>query len=129
MIPRGVSLKGAHELADLLVVHRARTESIDVDGDRFGHADGARELHLAAIREAGCDDVLRDVAGHVASRAIDLGWVFARKRATTVRRGAAVGVDDDLAAGDAGVAVGPPTTKRPVGLIRYWCRRRPSPRG
>src|SRR4029078_13176790 len=45
------------------------------------------------------------VARHVARRAIDLRRILARERAAAVRRRAAVGVDDDLAAGAAGVAV------------------------
>ncbi len=51
------------------------------------------------------DDVLRDVARGVRRRAIDLRRILAGERAAAVRRGAAVGVDDDLAAGEAGVAV------------------------
>ena len=51
------------------------------------------------------DDVLGDVAGHVARRAVDLRGVLARERAAAVTAAAAVGVDDDLAAGQAGVAL------------------------
>ena len=32
--------------------------------------------------------------------------------------GISVGIDDDFAAGQAGIAIGPPMVKRPVGLIR-----------
>jgi hypothetical protein len=32
---------------------------------------------------------------------------------------AAVGVDDDLAAGEAASPIGPPMTNRPVGLMKY----------
>ena len=39
-----------------------------------------------------------------AARAIDLGRIFAAERAAAVAAHAAVGVDDDLAAGEAGVA-------------------------
>ena len=62
------------------------------------HADRVGQLHQRAISEAGRDDVLGDVARHVARRAIDLGRILARERAAAVRRRAAVGVDDDLAA-------------------------------
>ena len=68
------------------------------DADRVG------DLDLAAVGEPGGDDVLRDVARGVRGRAVDLRRVLARERAAAVRRGAAVGVDDDLAAGQAGVA-------------------------
>ena len=60
-----------------------------------------------ALGEAGGDDVLRDVARHVAGRAVDLRRVLARERAAAVAAVAAVGVDDDLAAREAGVALRP----------------------
>ena len=71
---------------------------------RMRDADRVGDLELAAVGEAGGDDVLRDVARGVRGRAVDLGRVLARERAAAVRRSAAVGVDDDLAAGEPGVA-------------------------
>ena len=68
------------------------------DADRVG------DLHLAAVGQAGRDDVLGDVARGVRGRAVDLRRVLARERAAAVAGHAAVGVDDDLAAGEAGVA-------------------------
>jgi hypothetical protein len=85
--------------------------SVDVDRHRLGHADGVGELDGAAVGEAGGDDVLGEVARRIGGRAVDLGRVLAREGAAAVRGRAAVGVDDDLAAGEAGVAVGPPMTK------------------
>ena len=76
----------------------------DHQRDRVGDADRVGDLDLAAIREAGGDDVLGHVAGRVGGRAVDLGGVLAREGAAAVAGGAAVGVDDDLAAGQAGVA-------------------------
>src|SRR5262249_27704238 len=64
------------------------------------------QLHLGAGREAGGHHVLGDVAGHVAGRTIHLGWILARKGAAAVAAVAAVGVHDDLAAGQPGVAHG-----------------------
>src|SRR3989442_1006637 len=49
------------------------------------------------------DDVLRPVARRVGGRAVDLRRVLARERAAAVARRAAVGVDDDLPAGEASV--------------------------
>ena len=68
------------------------------DTDRVG------DLDLAAVGEAGRDDVLRHVARRVRGRAVDLGGILAREGAAAVRRGSAVGVDDDLAAGQPRVA-------------------------
>src|SRR5690349_14700947 len=67
-------------------------------------ADGVRHLDLAAICEARSGDVLCHVARRVRSRAVDLRRILAGERAAAVRSRAAVGVDDDLATGQAGVA-------------------------
>ncbi len=61
-------------------------------------ADRVRDLDLAAVGKPGGDDVLRDVARRVRGRTVDLRRILARERAAAVRRGAAVGVDDDLPA-------------------------------
>ena len=53
----------------------------------------------------GGDDVLGDVAHRVRGRAVDLRRVLAAERAAAVAGHAAVGVDDDLAAGEAAVGV------------------------
>ena len=84
------------ELAEL---HFFGAESIDHDADRLGDADGVRELDQALIGQAGSPQVLGDVAAQVASRAVDLGRILAGERA-------------------AAVPIGPPTTKRPVGLMK-----------
>ena len=74
------------------------------DRDRVRDADRVGDLHLAAVGEPGRDDVLGHVAGRVGGRAVDLRRILARERAAAVTGRAAVGVDDDLAAGQAGVA-------------------------
>jgi hypothetical protein len=72
--------------------------------DRLGLADGVRDLDLAAGGEPGGDDVLGDPAHGVGGGAVHLGRVLAGEGAAAVPGVAAVGVDDDLAAGEAGVA-------------------------
>ena len=57
------------------------------------------------VGDAGGDDVLRHVAHRVGGRAVDLRRVLAAERAATVTGHAAVGVDDDLATGEAAVGV------------------------
>ena len=79
-------------------------EALGVDRHGLRDADRVGDLHLAAVREAGGDDVLGDVACRVGGRAVDLRRILARERPAAVRRRAAVGVDDDLAAREAGVA-------------------------
>jgi hypothetical protein len=66
-------------------------------------ADRVRDLELAAVGETRRDDVLGRVARGVRRRAVDLRRVLAREGAAAVSRRAAVGVDDDLPAGDARV--------------------------
>ena len=82
-----------------------RAERLDHDRHRVRDTDRVRDLHLAPLREPGGDDVLRDLAHRVRGRAVDLGRVLARERAAAVAGHAAVGVDDDLAAGEAAVGV------------------------
>src|SRR5204862_3976710 len=60
-------------------------------GDRDGPRDADRvgDVHLAAVRETRRDDVLRDVAGGIRGRAVNLRRIFAGERAAAVTRGAA----------------------------------------
>src|SRR6478736_4562777 len=93
------------ELDDAGVGNAARTFGVNGHVDRLGDADGVRQLHLALLGETRGDDVLRDVSRSVGRRAVDLGRILAGKRTASVRSRTAVRVDDDLAAGNAGVAV------------------------
>src|SRR5258708_6186752 len=92
------------EPADHLVVDGASAERLDVERHGLRDADDVRDLDLAARRETRGNDVLRDVARGIRARAVDLRRILAAERAAAVRRVAAVRVDDDLAAGEAGVA-------------------------
>ena len=100
-------LAGEEQLLDLLVGDAVvRAERLDADGDGLVHADGVGHLYLAAVGEAGGDDVLGGVARVVGGAAIDLGGILAGERAAAVGGHSAVGVDDDLAPGEAAVARG-----------------------
>jgi hypothetical protein len=94
----------AHEPLERGAVEPAGAEGVHPDRDRLGHADGVGELHLAAGGEARRDQVLRHPARGVGGAAVHLGRVLAREGAAAVPAHAAVGVDDDLAAGEPGVA-------------------------
>ena len=94
-----------HDLGDAVVVGDARAERRDVDAHRTRDADRVGDLDLGALRDAGRDDVLRDVAREVRGAAIDLRRILAAERAAAVAAHAAVGVDDDLAAREARVTV------------------------
>jgi hypothetical protein len=95
----------ADQFDDHFVADLAGAEGIDHQRHRPGNADGVGHLHFAAVGETGGDDVLGHVARGIGGRAVDLRRVLAREGATAVPGGAAVGVDDDLAAGQAAVAV------------------------
>jgi len=95
----------ANEVANLAVGNLAGAEGINVNADRFANADGVGELYFALLGEASSDDVLGNVASHVSSAAIDLGWVLAAESATAVTAPTAVGIDDDLTTGQAAVTV------------------------
>ena len=96
----------ADQLLDLVVADLAGAESGDRNRRRLGHANGVADLHFGAVGNAGGHDVLGHVTCRVSRRAVDLGRVLAAERATAVTGPAAVGVDDDLAAGQAAVAHG-----------------------
>ena len=94
----------AHGLLDLLAGHADfGAERLDVDRHRFSHANRVGDLQLDTVRQPRGDDVLRHPAGRVRGGTVDLGRVLAAERAAAMVGGAAVRVDDDLAAGQAGV--------------------------
>ena len=92
------------QLGDALARNPLGAVGLDHRRERVRHADRVGKLDLAAIGQPRRDDVLGHVAGRVGGRAVDLRRVLAREGAAAVARSAAVGVDDDLAAGQAGVA-------------------------
>ena len=77
---------------------RARAEGIHQHRNRLSHADRVSQLHFHFARQLGRDNVLRDVASRVASRAVHLGRVLAGERAAAMPAHAAIRVHDDLAA-------------------------------
>ena len=89
---------------------------VDVDREGLSNADGVRELDEGAASEAGGDEGLGDPATDVGSRAVDLGEVLAGEGTTTVSTPATVGVDDDLAAGQTGIALGATDDEEAGGL-------------
>ena len=87
------------------LVHHARAMRIRIDRQRLGHADGIAQLQRAALGQPRGDHVLGEVARRIGRRAVHLGRVLAREGTAAMRRGPAVGVDDDLAARQARVPV------------------------
>ena len=71
-------------------------------GGGLSHADGVGDLHFTAIRQTRGDDVLGRMAGGMGGGRSTLDGSLPES-ATTVTGHAAVGVDDDLATGQAAV--------------------------
>ena len=101
---------------DLLLGDSAGAEGLDENRDGEGYADGVGELEFAALGEAGGHDVFGHIAGHIGGGAVDLRWILAGEAAAAVAAHAAVGVDNDLAAGEAGVAGGAADDKAAGGI-------------
>ncbi len=94
----------ADQLDDLVVRQLAGAEGVQRDRRRLSHTDGVGHLNFAALGQTGSDDVLGHVTTGVGRRTVNLRWVLAGERTATVTGHAAVGVDDDLAAGQTTVA-------------------------
>ncbi len=92
-----------HRGLQLVVGHLLGAEGLDEQTHRGRLADGVGDLDLGTVGQAGRDDVLRDPAGGVGRGAVHLRRVLAGEGAATVPGHAAVGVDDDLPAGQARV--------------------------
>ena len=104
-MPFGVSVEIlANEGDQFRLRDCASAERFDAYADRLGNADGVGELNFTALGQAGSDDVLGDIAGDVCGGAIDLRRILAGESAASVTAHAAVAVDDNLAAGQSGVA-------------------------
>src|SRR5688500_4580477 len=71
----------AHQGLELVLCDAGGAETLHADRGRLRDADRVGNLDLAAVRETGRDDVLRDVAGGVRGGPVDLRWILARKRA------------------------------------------------
>src|SRR5690606_13174573 len=94
-------------LRDSLIGYLGRPVRIDVHHDGVDDTDRVGEADLASTRESGCHNVFRSPPRRVGSRTVDLRGVLAAERAAAVGRSATVRVDDDLAAGEAGITVRP----------------------
>ena len=94
-----------NQLGEFDFVDFGGTKAFDANRYRASHADGIRQLHFKAIGQPSGDDVFGDIAGGIGGATIDLGRIFARECTTAVAGHATVGVDDDFAAGQAGITM------------------------
>ena len=94
------------QAGDLGIGDVAGAEGLHVDGEGARHTDGVGDLDLDAAGEAGGDHVLGSPARGVSGGAVHLCGILAGEGAAAVTAHAAVGIDDDLAPGDAGISHG-----------------------
>merc|ERR1712019_65429 len=79
---------------------------LDEEGQWLGNTNGVRELNQAALGQTTLHNRLGHLTAVVCRRAIHLGGVLAGEGTATVGTPAAVSVNDDLAAGEASIALG-----------------------
>src|SRR5207253_4630041 len=94
-----------HRLLDRFFLDAAGAERVDVNAERFGMTDCVGELYFAFLGESGRDNIFRDPTSHVSRAAIDFARIFSGKCAAAVASHAAVAIDNNLAAGQTGVAL------------------------
>src|ERR1700722_6426083 len=93
-----------HQLGDGLGGDLLGAEGLDQQRERAGDADRVGHLDLGPVGAAGRGDGLGHLAGGGGARAAALGGALPRDRAPAAPGNPAVGVNDDLPAGQAGVA-------------------------
>src|SRR5207302_5033905 len=81
-------------------------ECFHQDAHWIRNADRIRQLDFATLGQPAGDDVLGNVSRHVSGGAVDLRRILAAEGAAAVTSHAAVGVDNDFAAGQSSVAHG-----------------------
>ena len=78
---------------------------VHIDAHGLGNANGIGHLHEHLVGYAGSHRILCHVACGIGSAAVHLAGILAAEGATAVCSTAAIGVDDNLAAGQASVAM------------------------
>ncbi len=107
---------GLHGVFDIGLGNMVRAEGVHHDGDGTCHADSVGKLHLALVGQPGSDHVLCHPTCRIGCRAVDLGAILAGEGATAMTTHAAVGIDDNLASSQAGIAHGPTYDKAASGV-------------
>ena len=90
---------------NLLILDPAGAEGIHVDRGRLGNTDRVGELNLHAICISCCDQILRNIACRVCRGAVNLRAVLAGEGSAAMTTDTAVGIDDNLASRQSGIAV------------------------
>ena len=92
-------------LFKLCIGHCSRSESVNTDGDGFCNADSIGKLNFAAFCIALCNDILCRITCRIGSGPVNLCGILSGEAAAAVSSDAAVGINDYLSAGQAGIAL------------------------
>ncbi len=95
----------ADDLDDLLVINLTGSEGADIDRGRLCYTDCIGKLDLKSVCIARCHEVLRDIPRCVSCGTVNLRAVLAGECSAAVTTDTAIGIDDDLAAGETCIAV------------------------
>ena len=107
---------GGDQFGETILGDLAGAESMDHDRNRLGNADGVGHLHFATVAETGSNEILGDVTSHIGGGTVDLARVLAGEGTAAMAPHAAVGIDDDLAPGQAAIAHRAADDKTPGGV-------------
>src|SRR6185312_12567021 len=94
----------AHKLLKRPLIQFARSKSIHQNTYGLRHADGVCQLNFATVSQSGRDQVLGDIAAHIAGRAIHFCRILTAERATAMTAHSAVAIHNDLAARETCIA-------------------------
>ena len=82
-----------------------RIVRIDIDRYRTGNTDGIGDLNSAFVGKTCSNNILCYVTSCIGCTAVNLGRIFAAECTAAMRSCATVGINNDLASGQAGIAM------------------------
>ena len=96
----------ADRVSNAFLGHRRCPEGVDVQANRASAADRVCKLNLATLGDTRGHDVLGDPTGSIRRGTVNLRRIFSGECAASVAGHATVGIDDNLATGEASVSGG-----------------------
>ncbi len=97
-----------YKIGKFTVGEFARAKAVDKDGDRPGNADGIGDLDFEALGKTCSDNVLCHVPCRIGTGTVNLGGILTGKGAAAMAGETAIGIDDDLSAGESRIAMWAP---------------------
>lgn len=94
-----------HNAQDLFIWNLSCPIGVDEHGERLGNTNGIGNLNNAAASKPVGHDALGSLSNDVCAAPVHLCRILAREGTTTMSSPATIGVNDDLAAGEAGVTM------------------------